>query len=149
MPTIYTFEKEKLRPIVDLFLRTGANFDEKFPSAFKRPMRLIMQENIPMVLLSDGFNYIEALFTKESINDFRKNFSHLKFSNLREKIIYVKKWSLMLRQRSSDKQHCTHHNLTVIFTVENFKLINQEIPALRQLNVDNLHENEALKTMLD
>ena len=97
MPTIYTFEKEKLRPIVDLFLRTGANFDEKFPTPYKRPMRLIMQENIPLILLSDGFNYIEALFTKAAINDFRKNFSHLKFSNLRDKIIYVKKWSLMLR----------------------------------------------------
>ena len=129
MPTIYTFEKEKLRQVVDLFLRTGANFDEKFPSQFKRPMRLIVQENIPMVLLSDGFTYIEALFTKEAINDFRKNFSHLKFSNLRDKIIYVKKWSLMLRQRTSEKYHCTHDNLTVILSVEQFRLINQEIPA--------------------
>ena len=49
MPTIYTFQKEKLRQVVDLFLRTGANFEEKFPTQFKRPMRLIMQENIPMV----------------------------------------------------------------------------------------------------
>lgn len=32
MPSIYTFDKEKLKHIVDLFLRTGANFDEKFPS---------------------------------------------------------------------------------------------------------------------
>jgi len=103
MPTIYQFEKEKLQPIVDLFLRTGANFEEKFPSQFKRPMRLIMNENIPMVTLSDGFFYVEALFTKESINDFRKNYSHLKFSNLRDKILYVKKWSLHLKQRDSAK----------------------------------------------
>ena len=77
-----------------------------------------------MVQLSDGYFYIESIFTKEAINDFRKNFSHLKFSNLRDKIIYVKKWSLHLRQRSSDKFHCTHNNLTVLLSVEQFRLIN-------------------------
>ena len=103
MPTIYQFEKEKLAPVVNLFLRTGANFEEKFPSQFKRPMRLIMTENIPCVFLSDGFYYIEAMFTKEAISEFRKNFSHLKFSHLRDKIVYVQRWSLSLRQRDSGK----------------------------------------------
>jgi len=102
MPTIYNFEKEKLRPIVDLFLRSSADW-EKFPVQFKRPMRLIMSENIPMVCLGDGFFFMEALFTKEAINDFRKNFSHLKFSNLRDKILYVQRWSLHMRQRDSNK----------------------------------------------
>ena len=32
MPTVHLFEKEKLKPVVNLFLGTGANYDEKFPS---------------------------------------------------------------------------------------------------------------------
>lgn len=150
MPTIYQFEKEKLRPIVNLFLRTGANFDEKFPVQFKRPMRLFMSENIPQVNLGDGFFYIEALFTKECISDFRKNWSHMKFSHLRDKIIYVQKWSLHLRQRDSSKQLCTYNNLAVYLCVEQFKPIVHELPSLRQIHfAQNLHDNPEIRVMLD
>ena len=52
-------------------------------------MRVFIIELIPQILISDGFNFIEAIFTKESINEFRKNYSHVKFSNLRDKVIYL------------------------------------------------------------
>ena len=131
MPTIYQFEKEKLKPIVDLFLRTGGNFEERFPSQFKRPMRLIMNETIPAVQVMDGFYFVDALLTKEAIQFFRKNFSHLKFSHLRDKIIYVQKWSLHLRQRDSSKHLCAQNNLSVIFCIEQFKPISTEVPSSR------------------
>ena len=133
MPTIVTFEKPKIKPVVELFLSTGANFKDKFPSQFKRPMRLIMTENIPMICLGDGFTFIEAHFTKEAINDFRKNFSHMRFSSLRDRIIYVQRWSLHLRQRDSNKHLCAYNNLTVCLFVEQFKPITHEIPASRQI----------------
>ena len=52
-----------------------------------KDMRLHVLENIPFVWLSDGYDYIEAVFTKESINEFRKELSSVKFSNLRDKIV--------------------------------------------------------------
>jgi hypothetical protein len=64
------------------------------PLALKKPMRVYVQDNIPYVWLSDGYNFMEALFTKEAINEFRKHNSTLKFSSLREKILYVNKWSI-------------------------------------------------------
>ena len=89
MPTVHCFTKEKFLPVINLFLATGGNYDEKFPTQFKRPMRLTVSENIPSVRVCDGYHWIDALFTKESMKDFRKNWSHLKFSNLRDKLIYV------------------------------------------------------------
>lgn len=77
-----------------------------------------MSENIPSIVMNDGFTIIDALFSKDAINDFRKNWSHLKFSHLRDKIIYVQKWSLQLRQRDSAKQHLTYNNLTVFLSIE-------------------------------
>ena len=121
MPSIYPFEKEKLKPVIDLFLRTGANFEEKFPQQFKKSMRLIMTENIPMVCLSDGFYFVEAFFTKEAINYFRKNFSHMKFSGLRDKIIFVKEWQLHLRRRDSTKHTCAFNNLSVTLEINKFE----------------------------
>ena len=113
-------------------------------------MRLIMTENIPSVWLSDGFFFIEALFTKEAISEFRKNFSHLKFSHLRDKIVYVQRWSLQLRQRDSAKHYQTYNNLTVLLCVEQFKLISHEVPSTRQIHAaQNLHMEEEIRTMLD
>ncbi len=150
MPTTYQFTKEKLLPIVDLFLRTGANFDEKFPSQYKRPMRLIMSENIPSISMNDGFTIIEALFTKEAISDFRKNWSHLKFSHLRDKIIFVQKWSLQLRQRDSAKQHLTYNNLTVFLSIEQFKPVVHEVPSTRQIwTAKSLFKDEKIISILD
>mmetsp|Transcript_16730 Transcript_16730/g.22565 ORF Transcript_16730/g.22565 Transcript_16730/m.22565 type:complete len:92 (+) Transcript_16730:160-435(+) len=91
-------------------------------------MRLVLSENIPTVRICDGFYWLDALFTKESINEFRKNWSHLKFGALRDKILYVQKWSLKLRQRDSTRQLCTYNNLTVVLCIEQFKPVVHEIP---------------------
>ena len=113
-------------------------------------MRLIMCENIPTVRMCDGFSWLDALFTKEAINDFRKNWSHLKFHNLRDKILYVQKWSLKLLQRDSSKHLCTYNNLSVIFCIEQFKPIVHEIPAQRQvLAAVNMFDLERIRTMLE
>ena len=68
----------------------------QIPLSLQKSMRLFIIEIIPQILISDGHNFIEAVFTKDCINEFRKNHSHLKFSNLRDKIIYVTKWTLQL-----------------------------------------------------
>lgn len=52
---------------------------------------------IPMVQLSDGFTFIEAVFTKEAVNSFRKNYSHLRLSNMRDRLLKITKWSLQLK----------------------------------------------------
>ena len=61
---------------------------------FKKTIRLYLHEMIPEVHLGDGYNFLEAQFTKEAMNDFRKNYSHLRFSALRGKMIMVSKWHL-------------------------------------------------------
>ena len=60
-----------------------------FPAALRKQMHLIIIEIIPQILISDGHNFIEAIFTKECINDFRKHYSYCKFSSLRDKVIQV------------------------------------------------------------
>ena len=62
MPSTYIFEKEKFSLLMEVFLQTGANFEEKFPSQFKKPMRVIMNENIPMIFLSDGYLTMDAYY---------------------------------------------------------------------------------------
>ena len=65
------------------------------PIALKKQMRVYIHDNIPHLWLGDGFNFIEAHFTKDAINEFRKNFNTVKFSYLKDKILVVTKWRLV------------------------------------------------------
>jgi len=69
-----------------------------FAEELRQPMRLFVYETLPYLWLSDGFHYIEAHFTKESLNEFRKTNSTFKFTNLRDRIVFVYRWHLELRQ---------------------------------------------------
>ena len=104
---------------------------ENLPNGIKKYMRLAVHELIPFVWLSDGFNFIEARFTKEAVNDYRKRYSHLKFSNLRDKLIYVVKWSLQIKQCDSQKVFTSYKNITVEFVIEEFKPILHVFPNVR------------------
>ena len=96
------------------------------PPALKRNMRLVIIEIIPQILVSDGHNFIEAIFSKESINEFRRYFSHIKFSNLRDKVIYVSKWSLQIDSVDSTVEFNSYCNFTVRLVVEQVKPILHE-----------------------
>ena len=100
MATTYYFEEERLKPAVAAYLNSGCNFNV-VSSNLKKQMRLFVQEDIPTIWLSDGKHYIESHFTKDAINDFRKNYFNVKFSKLREKIILVTKWRLITRYEDS------------------------------------------------
>lgn len=150
MTSVCNLEKQKIRPLVSLFLKTGANFEEKFPKQYVRPMKLFMLENVPFITLSDGFYYIEAHFTKECINDFRKNYSHLKFNKLRARILFVQKWSLELRHCNSRKEYNSHRNLQVFLVVEQFRAISHEVINDRQMKSNQkLYCEPGIKTFLE
>jgi hypothetical protein len=85
------------------------------------------------VYLSDGFNFIEAQFTKESINDFRKNYSHLRFSALKQKMVMISKWHLKFQYKNSKECFNSYQNISVIFVVEHFKPISHILPDEKQV----------------
>lgn len=93
MTSIYIFEQERLKPVISHFINSGCDFNA-VPLELRKSLRLFVIDNIPYMWLSDGFHFIEALFTKDAVNEFRKNYPHVKFSGLRDKILFVNKWSL-------------------------------------------------------
>lgn len=112
-------------------------------------MRLCLWENIPYVWLSDGYNFMEGLFTKEAVNEFRKNYPHIKFSALRDKMILASKWSLRVRQTDSRKDYTSYQNIHVQIIIEHFKPILHEKPVQRQhQHSKNLFKDEEIQTMI-
>jgi hypothetical protein len=96
MASTFYFQEQKLKPILQSFFNCNCDIDAVH-TELRKGMRLLIHETIPYIWLSDGFNFIETHFTKDSMKEFRNNFSHVKFSSLREKIIYVSRWSLEIR----------------------------------------------------
>jgi len=80
-----------------------------------------MHENIPYVHLCDGFHFLDAMFTEECIRDFRKNSSHLKFHQLKNKLIILTTWRIVLNPCLSTKEYASYMNLRPVIVVEKFR----------------------------
>ena len=129
----YFFEQEKIKPILTSFINCGCDYNA-MPMALKKPMRAYVHDNIPYVWLSDGYHFIEAIFTKDAINEFRKLYTPKhSFSQLRDKMIMISKWSLKIKQVESNKYYTSYQNLTVQLIVEHFKPQSYEKPMPKQI----------------
>lgn len=147
MATTYYFEEERLKPAVAAYLNSGCNFNE-VSSHLKKQMRLFVQEDIPTIWLSDGKHFIESHFTKDAINDFRKNYSNIKFSNLREKILVVTKWRLITRYEDSRTQPCSYQNISIHLVVENFRPLMYERVAPKCFQNTNIFRDADIQCLL-
>ena len=78
-------------------------------------------EILPHILVSDGHETIEAIFTKESINDLRRSHGSLGLSKLRDKVIYVTQWSLQVDYVDSERYYVSHQNVTIRLVIEQFR----------------------------
>lgn len=136
MSTSSTFDKPRFQGILQYFLNTNCDMESQLtgkqesvsfgdktanlPMVLKKSLKVFIIEMIPQILISDGHNFIEAVFTKESINEFRKTHSHVKFSSLRDKLIHVTKWSLLIDHADSKKEFNSCSNLSIKIAIEQF-----------------------------
>lgn len=133
MTSTYTFEAARFKPVVQSFLNTGCDFAE-VPQELRRQMRVYVHDNIPHLWLCDGYHYMEAQFTKEAINDFRKNYSTIKFSSLRDKLLILTRWHLVMKHEDSRKSFTSYQNVTIQLVVEQFRPLHFERPTSKQMN---------------
>jgi len=103
----YTFDDQRLKPTVAAFLNSGCDFNE-VPSSLKKQMRVYVHDNIPHLWLCDGYNFMEAHFTKDAINEFRKNYSTVKFSSLKDKILVLTRWRLVMKHEDSKTSYTSY-----------------------------------------
>lgn len=144
----FKFESEVLKPFLSAFINN--NFDiHAVPLALKKSTRLFIYDLIPYVWLSDGYHFIEAFFTKESINDFRKQYSHLKFSSLKDKVIYVKSWSMHVKSVPSKQHYTSYQNLTFYVVIEQFKPISNECARTKDIyGSQPMFKDEDIQTLI-
>jgi hypothetical protein len=108
-----------------------------------------MIELLPNIVLSDGHNLIEAVFTKESMNEFRKMCLQQKFSGLRDKAIYIYKWSLQIEYLDSRSEYNSYQNIAIKLVVEQFKPVTGETIMTKYLSPSSLFRNPETKIYIE
>lgn len=103
-------------------MQGGDNKRSGLPQSLtKAKMHLAIIEIIPHILVSDGHNYIEAIFTKDAINDLRRSYGHIGLSKLRDKVILVTQCSLQVDSVDSSRNYNSFCNLTIRLVIEQFQ----------------------------
>jgi hypothetical protein len=74
----------------------------------KKPIKVAVHDMIPYLWLSDGTWFLDSQFTKEAINEFRKNHTTHKFSGLKDKVLLISKWHLIIKQVDSKSYYTSY-----------------------------------------
>jgi hypothetical protein len=103
-----------------------------------------------MVMLGDGFHFIETEFKKEAINSFKKEFGHLSFNQLRDRMLYIDAWELKLVFRDSYQTLNSYNNLSILLVIEHFKPIMHEMPQQKQVHhCTSVYQDKEIRALLD
>jgi hypothetical protein len=74
---------------------------------------------------------MEAHFTKDAMNEFRRNFTpRHKFSHLRDKILVVTKWHVVMKSEDSRRSMTSFSNVSIQIVIEQFRPVLHDRPIL-------------------
>jgi hypothetical protein len=124
----------------------GGDFN-KVSKEFKKPIKCFVKESYPYFLVTDGYLFVPAYFTKEAIADFRKHYSNVNIVDLATKVIVLNSWTLEMRKVNSAQDWTSYANLEARLVVTSFK------PQLQEkLNPTrfptNLYRDDEMKTTI-
>ncbi len=113
----------------------------------KKPLKCFVKETFPYFLVSDGYFYVQAYFTKDAVTDFKKKFSSVNIVDLTNKVVVLNDWSLEMRRANTNDCFTSYANIEVRLIVHGFKVMLQE-----KLNPtrfpSNLFRDDEFKTLI-
>lgn len=121
------------------FSKVGANL--------KKPIKCYVKESFPHFLVTDGYFFVPAYFTKEAVAEFHNKFSNVHIVDLAEKVIVLNSWSLEIRRVNSAEVFTSYANLEVRLIVQSFKPNLQEKLNPTRYPI-NLFRDDEMKTTI-
>ena len=103
-------------------LAQGGDFS-KVSKDLKRPLKTYVKESYPHFLVTDGYFFVQAHFTKEAVAEFKSKFANVNITELHDRVIVLNSWtsserSTLLRsslptETSRSDWSSTHSSLTL------------------------------------
>jgi len=124
----------------------GGDFS-KVKDTLKKPIKCYVKESYPHFLVSDGYFFVPAYFTKDAVAEFKQKFSSISLVELNEKVVVLNEWTLEMRKVNSSEVFTSYSNLEARLIVHSIKPNLQE-----KLNPTrwptNLYRDDEIKTTI-
>ena len=103
----------------------------KVQSGMKRPIKCLVTETFPYFLVTDGYFFVPAYFTKEAVSEYKGKYQH-SIVDLADKVIVLNSWSLEMNRVNSAEVFTSYSNLEARLVVTSFKpMLQDKIPWQR------------------
>jgi hypothetical protein len=127
-------------------LAQGGDFS-KVSKDLKKPLKTYVKESYPFFLVTDGFFFVQAHFTKEAVAEFKSKFANVNITDLHDRVIVISNWSLEMRRVNSADLFTSYANLEIRLIVHSFKPnLNEKLNPTRY--PINLFRDDEFKTQI-
>jgi hypothetical protein len=111
-------------------------------------LKLYVKESFPHFLVTDGFFYVSAYFTKKAVDEFHSKFSNLNITDLRTKVIHITDWTLEMNRVNSTNVFTSYGGIECRLIVKSFKPVAQDSDSQLNKYPVNLYRDDEMKTLI-
>lgn len=127
-------------------LNQGGDFS-KVSKDLKKPLKTYVKESYPYFLVTDGYFFVQAYFTKDAVADFKSKFGNVNITDLHDRVIVINSWTLEMRKVNSAEVFTSYGNLEIRLIVTSFKVnLNERLNPTRY--PINLFRDDEIKTQI-
>ena len=124
----------------------GGDFS-KVNKDFKKPIKCYVKESYPYFLVTDGYFFVPAYFTKEAVSEFKSKFGNINITDLQDKVVVLTAWTLEMKRVNSKDVFTSYGNLEARLIVQSFKpCIGEKLNPSRYPT--NLFRDDEMKTTI-
>jgi hypothetical protein len=139
-------QKSAFKQLFSEMLAQGGDFS-KVNKDLKRPLKTYVKESYPYFLVTDGYFFVQAYFTKDAVADFRSKFNNMNITDLHDRVVILNNWSLEIRKVNSQENFTSYGNLEIRLIVNSFKPnLNERLNPTRY--PINLFRDSEIKTQV-
>lgn len=124
----------------------GGDFS-KVSKDLKKPLKCYVKESHPYFLVTDGYFFVPAYFTKDAVTEFHSKFPNVNIVDLHDKVIVLNNWTLEMRRVNSAEVFTSYNNLEARLVVHSFKPNLQERLNPTRYPI-NLYRDDEMKTII-
>lgn len=111
-------------------------------------LKLYVKESFPHFLVTDGFFYVSAYFTKKAVDEFHNKFSNLNITDLRTKVVHITDWTLEMNRVNSANVFTSYGGIECRLIVKSFKPVSQDADSQLNKYPINLYRDDEMKTLI-
>ena len=137
--------KSAFKALFTEMVSNNGNFD-KVQAQYKKAIKCFVKESFPHFLISDGYFFVPAHFTKEAVKEYKEKSGGIPIVDLADKVIVLNKWHLEAR-KAGNNAIGSYDGVEVRLIVSSFKTsLQDKLNPVRYPS--NLFRDNEMKTII-